>query len=69
MVVLEHGCGFSTLYAHNETNTVKERAKVKRGEIIGYSGSTGKSTGPHVHYEVWKNGKPINPQPFIFRRA
>jgi len=67
VVVLEHGNGFSTIYAHNETNTVRVGEKVKRGAIIGYAGSTGKSTGPHVHYEVWKAGKAVDPQQFLSR--
>lgn len=68
-VVLEHGCGFSTIYAHNKSNKVKVGNIVKRGDIIGYVGSTGKSTGPHVHYEVWKNGKNVNPKQFLSRRS
>jgi murein DD-endopeptidase MepM/ murein hydrolase activator NlpD len=69
VVILEHGCGFSTVYAHNTTNMVKVGQKVKRGEIIGYVGSTGKSTGPHVHYEVWKDGRTINPQKYLPRSS
>lgn len=65
VVVLEHGCGFSTIYAHNKKNAVKVGQKVKRGDTIGYVGSTGKSTGPHVHYEVWKNRRNVNPQNFL----
>jgi murein DD-endopeptidase MepM/ murein hydrolase activator NlpD len=61
LVVLEHGHGFSTFYAHNRSIPVKVAKKVKRGDIIGYVGSTGNSTGPHVHYEIWKDGKPIDP--------
>ncbi len=69
VVVLEHGCGYSTLYAHNKRNAVKVGQRVKAGDIIGYVGSTGKSTGPHVHYEVWKNGKNVNPQEYVRRRT
>jgi murein DD-endopeptidase MepM/ murein hydrolase activator NlpD len=69
VVVLEHGCGFSTVYAHNKSNTVKLGQKVKRGEVIGYVGSTGKSTGPHVHYEVWKDRKSVDAQQYLQRRA
>lgn len=69
VVVLEHGCGFSTVYAHNQRNTVKLGQKVKRGDIIGYVGSTGKSTGPHLHYEVWKGGKSVDAQPYLSRRT
>jgi len=69
VVILEHGCGFSTVYAHNSKNTVKVGQKVKRGDIIGYVGSTGKSTGPHVHYEVWKDGKTVDAQKYLPRKS
>ena len=65
LVVLEHGHGFSTFYAHNRSIPVKVAKKVKRGDIIGYVGSTGNSTGPHVHYEIWKDGKSINPVNYL----
>jgi murein DD-endopeptidase MepM/ murein hydrolase activator NlpD len=65
LVVLEHGHGFSTFYAHNRSIPVKVAKKVKRGDIIGYVGSTGNSTGPHVHYEIWKDGKPIDPVNYL----
>jgi murein DD-endopeptidase MepM/ murein hydrolase activator NlpD len=65
VVVLEHGLGFSTVYAHNKKNAVRVGQKVHRGEILGYVGSTGKSTGPHVHYEIWEKGKNVNPRKFI----
>jgi murein DD-endopeptidase MepM/ murein hydrolase activator NlpD len=69
VVILEHGFGFSTAYAHNTSNAVKVGQKVKRGDIVGYVGSTGKSTGPHVHYEVWKNGKTVDAQKYLPRRS
>jgi len=69
VVILEHGCGFSTVYAHNSRNTVKVGSRVKRGDIVGYVGSTGKSTGPHVHYEVWRNGKTINALQYLPKGA
>jgi murein DD-endopeptidase MepM/ murein hydrolase activator NlpD len=69
VVILEHGFGFSTVYAHNTSNLVKVGQKVKRGDVVGYVGSTGKSTGPHVHYEVWKNGKTVNAQKYLPRRS
>jgi murein DD-endopeptidase MepM/ murein hydrolase activator NlpD len=69
LVVVEHGCGFSTAYAHNKSNLFKIGQKVKRGDIIGYVGSTGRSTGPHVHYEIWENGKRINPNKFLQERS
>jgi len=65
LVVLEHGFGYSTCYAHNKIIVIKEGQRVKRGEIIAYSGSTGNSTGPHCHYEIWKDGKHINPMPYV----
>ena len=64
-VIIEHGCGYSTLYAHLKKYIVKEGQEVKRGDVIGYVGSTGLSTGSHLHYEVWKNKKRINPLPYI----
>jgi|WetSurMetagenome_2_1015567.scaffolds.fasta_scaffold90822_2 murein DD-endopeptidase MepM/ murein hydrolase activator NlpD len=69
VVILEHGCGFSTVYAHNSANTVKVGNRVKRGDIIGYVGSTGKSTGPHVHYEVWRDGKTVDAQKYLPGRS
>src|SRR4030042_1389936 len=69
VVLIEHGCGFSTAYAHNRSNAVKVGQRMKRGEIVGYIGSTGKSTGPHVHYEVWEKGKRINPSKFLQGRS
>jgi len=65
IVVVEHGYGFSTAYAHNTKNLVKVGQMVKRGQTIAYSGSTGVSTGPHVHYEVWKSGKSVNPASYL----
>lgn len=65
VVVVEHGHGFSTVYAHNSRILVKTGQRVKRGDIVSYSGSTGTSTGPHVHYEVWKNGRSIDPERFL----
>jgi len=67
VVILEHGLGFSTVYAHNNKNGVKVGQKLKMGDLVGYVGSTGKSTGPHVHYEIWQKGKAVNPQHFLQR--
>jgi murein DD-endopeptidase MepM/ murein hydrolase activator NlpD len=69
IVVLEHGYGYSTIYAHNKRNAVRVGQRVKTGDVIGYVGSTGKSTGPHVHYEVWKDGKSVNPFQYVNRRS
>ncbi len=69
LVVLEHGHGFSTFYAHNRMTKVKVGQKVKRGDVISYVGSTGSSTGPHLHYEIWKDGKSVNPINYLKGRA
>ncbi len=66
-VVVEHGHGFRTAYAHNRKNLVKVGQRVRRNESIAVSGSTGNSTGPHVHYEIWKHGRHVNPWDFISR--
>lgn len=65
LVAIEHGHGFRTFYAHNKKNMVKVGDVVQRGDIVAHVGSTGSSTGPHVHYEVWKDGKPRNPKPYL----
>jgi len=65
-VRLDHGFGYMTLYAHMSDIAVKPGQEVLRGEIIGYVGNTGKSSGPHLHYEVHKNDRPVNPINFYF---
>jgi murein DD-endopeptidase MepM/ murein hydrolase activator NlpD len=65
-VVINHGFGYETLYGHMTRFIVRAGQKVKRGELIGYVGSTGRSTGPHVHYEVIKNGEKVNPINYFF---
>lgn len=65
LVAIEHGSGYSTYYAHNKKILVSVGQVVKRGEVIALVGSTGSSTGPHVHYEVWKEGKNINPRKYL----
>jgi murein DD-endopeptidase MepM/ murein hydrolase activator NlpD len=65
-VRIDHGYGYSTLYAHMSNIIAKPGQKVKRGDIIGYVGNTGKSVGPHLHYEVHKDGVPINPVNFYY---
>jgi murein DD-endopeptidase MepM/ murein hydrolase activator NlpD len=69
IVVLEHGHGFSTAYAHNKANSVTLGQRVRKGQVISLSGATGDSTGPHVHYEVWKDGKHVNPATFLGGRS
>jgi len=65
-VRIDHGFGYLTLYGHMSEIAVKQGQNVIRGEIIGYVGNTGKSSGPHLHYEVHKNDRPINPINFYF---
>ena len=64
--VIDHGYTYQTLYAHLSKLSVRPGQKVKRGEIIGFVGSTGLSVGPHLHYEVLKSGKPVNPVNFFY---
>jgi murein DD-endopeptidase MepM/ murein hydrolase activator NlpD len=68
VVVAEHGHGFSTAYAHNRKALVRVGQRIARGDVIAMSGTTGVSTGPHVHYEIWKNGRHTNPAEFLARR-
>ena len=65
-VIIDHGYGYRSLYAHMSKILVKRGQKVKRGEVIGKVGSTGKSTAPHLHYEVIKNGRKLNPIEFFY---
>ncbi|MFM8805775.1 MAG: M23 family metallopeptidase [Sphingomonadales bacterium] len=65
-VIINHGYGYKTLYAHMVRVKARVGQTVKRGEVIGWVGSTGKSTGPHCHYEVIKNGRPIDPIYFFY---
>jgi hypothetical protein len=64
--MVDHGYGYQTLYGHMKTVTVKKGQKVKRGEIIGYVGSTGLSQAPHVHYEVIYNNKKVDPVNYFY---
>jgi murein DD-endopeptidase MepM/ murein hydrolase activator NlpD len=65
-VIINHGYGYETLYAHMYKIKVRRGQTVTRGEVIGYIGNTGKSTGPHCHYEVHKNGQPVDPVYFFY---
>ncbi len=64
-VIIDHGNGLETYYAHCSSLNVTEGQIVKQGEVIAYVGSTGRSTGPHCHYEVRVDGKPVNPWPYL----
>lgn len=65
-VLIDHGFGYQTFYAHCNKILVKKGQKLKRGQVIATVGNTGKSTAPHLHYEVQKNGKAIDPINFFF---
>lgn len=64
-VVIDHGNGLSTLYGHNESLNVSSGQSVSQGQVIAYAGSTGNSTGPHVHFEVRSNGDPVDPSAYL----
>ncbi|MDQ1769591.1 peptidoglycan DD-metalloendopeptidase family protein [Labilibaculum sp. A4] len=65
-IVIDHGFGYKTVYAHLNGYNVKAGQKVRRGEVIAFLGNTGSSTGPHIHYEVRKNNKTIDPINYFF---
>ncbi len=65
MVIISHGYGITTLYAHNSKLLVKEGDKVKKGQAVSKAGNTGRSTGTHLHYEVKVNGKNVNPAQYF----
>ncbi len=64
-IVINHGNGLSTLYAHNSSLVVSVGQTVTKGQLIAYSGQTGNATGPHCHFEVWKNGTRVNPLSYL----
>jgi murein DD-endopeptidase MepM/ murein hydrolase activator NlpD len=65
-IIIDHGFGYKTMYAHLQAFKVRAGERVKRGQVIGAIGSTGKSTSPHLHYEVWKSNQPVNPINYFF---
>lgn len=64
-VIVNHGGGITTLYAHNSRVAVGVGQQVQRGQVVAASGSTGLSTGPHVHFEVRVNGQPVDPRRYL----
>ena len=66
-VVIDHGYGYETMYGHLLKANVKEGQVINRGDVIGFVGSSGASTSPHLHYEVMKNGQKVNPQNYYFQ--
>jgi murein DD-endopeptidase MepM/ murein hydrolase activator NlpD len=65
-VVIDHSYGYETLYAHLNKFVVRPGQKINRGDLIGYVGNSGSSTGPHLHYEVRKNSNPVNPVNYYY---
>jgi murein DD-endopeptidase MepM/ murein hydrolase activator NlpD len=65
LVVIDHGGGLSTAYGHNSSFAVGTGASVSQGQVVAYAGSTGNSTGPHVHFEVRINGAPVDPLGYL----
>jgi len=65
-IEIDHGYGYKTIYAHLSKYNVKSGQNINRGDLIGFVGNTGRSVGPHLHYEVHKNGRPINPINFYY---
>jgi murein DD-endopeptidase MepM/ murein hydrolase activator NlpD len=65
LVVVDHGFGVTTWYAHLSSFTVTAGMRIKRGDLLGYVGVSGRTTGPHVHYEVRINGAPVNPMRYL----
>ncbi|MAI42493.1 MAG: hypothetical protein CMP95_08535 [Gammaproteobacteria bacterium] len=69
VVEINHGSGFTTLYGHHKKNLVNVGDIVKKGHVVGLMGSSGRSTGPHVHFEVYKNGRTVDPSSYIHRAS
>jgi murein DD-endopeptidase MepM/ murein hydrolase activator NlpD len=69
MIVIDHGFGISTRYAHLDSFRLKPGDPVRRGDVVGFAGSTGRSTGSHLHYEVLVYGRHLNPLQFLLNRA
>ncbi len=65
MLIVDHQNGFQTVYGHNQKNLVNKGKKVYKGDVIALSGNTGRSSAPHLHYEVVKDGEPIDPSPYL----
>ena len=65
LVIIDHGHGYRTYYGHNSQILVQPGDHVKRGQVISYMGTSGRSTGDHLHYEVWQNGRAVNPIAFV----
>ena len=69
VILIDHGYGISTLYGHTSKSLVKTGDRVTRGQVIGYMGTTGRSTGAHLHYEIRRQGQPVNPMIYLKVRS
>ncbi|WP_310650251.1 M23 family metallopeptidase [Colwellia sp. MB02u-6] len=69
LIEINHGDGLKTRYGHNKTIVVSVGDVVNKGQVIGKMGSTGRSTGPHVHYEILRNNRQIDPKKYVYRKA
>jgi murein DD-endopeptidase MepM/ murein hydrolase activator NlpD len=65
LIIIDHPRGFKTFFGHNSQLLIKAGDTVKRGQVISYMGTSGHSTGYHLHYEVWQNGRAVNPMKFV----
>jgi murein DD-endopeptidase MepM/ murein hydrolase activator NlpD len=68
-VALDHGQGLESIYLHMSRLEAKEGEHVKAGDVVGYVGSTGRSTGPHLHWTLYANGEPVNPRQWVRLKA
>ena len=64
-IIIVHGNGFTTVYGHNKLLYITNREFVEKGQVIALLGNSGESTGPHLHFEIWKNLQPVNPRNYI----
>ena len=64
-IIIDHENGYYSHYYHNEENFVKRNERIEKNTVIAQLGNTGMSSGPHLHFEIWKDGKPINPLSFF----
>ena len=65
LVIVFHGDGYFSLYGHNQRNLVEERQRIGRGDVLALVGESGLSSGPHLHFEIWENGNPVDPRKYI----